>query len=155
MGKWWAYYQVYSELLALLEREMLAGWGRADTLGEQVELGWGVGFLVPGSPWCTIPVLPLKKCIGGAHTVEVSLHFLFKICMSSHGVVRSEWSRFTRCDFRVMRSLFLVVIFKFLSKALRVEGINWASAWHDSVWFSSLLSLVLRDGHFLLPLEQG
>lgn len=63
-------------------REMLAGWGRADALEGQVELGWGVGCLVPSSPWCTIPVRPLRKCIGSAHTAEVFLHLLFQnLCL--------------------------------------------------------------------------
>lgn len=41
-------------------------------------------------------------------------------------------SRFSRCEFRVIRSLFLVIV-EFLAKALGGEGVNWAPGWGDSV----------------------
>lgn len=50
--------------------------------------------------------------------------FSFKICICSyHG---TEGSKFTKHEFRAIRTFFLVLV-KFLSKALGGEVVNWAS----------------------------
>jgi len=69
----------------------------------------------------------------------VFLHLLFQDLYLQLAWRQGKESRFTRCEFRVIRSWFLVV--KFLSKALGGEGVSWVPGWGDSVAsFQILLS---------------
>ena len=68
-------------------------WSRAVALGEQVELGWGVGFLAweSADPWCTIRV-PRGLKLYGCMMSEKGLFWVFFSILKIEGLCSSTFS---------------------------------------------------------------
>lgn len=119
-------------------------WGRAVALGEQVELGWGVGSLLKIvhdlslRDWSRMGVWRLRKGFGWFFLLKIeglcSSAFSFKICISSyHGQGWGGGSRVTGCEFRVIRSSCCLLLL--LNSCLKL--------WEGKVWMGPLGGVIL------------